>query len=82
MNITVKFFSSLMDYLPDEVDGNAVEVSSGAALSANAVLARFKVPAAEVRTVMKNGTFLPEDERDDPLADGDVLTVWPAIQGG
>lgn len=82
MKITVKFFSSLMEYLPEGTDGNAAEVNAAGAMSANEALARFKVPAAEVRTVMKNGAFLPEDQRDDPLADGDVLTVWPAIQGG
>ncbi len=82
MKITVKFFSSLMEYLPKNIEGNAVVLDESASITPNQILQRFHVPDAEVRTVMRNGVFLPLDARDEKLEEGDVLTVWPAIQGG
>lgn len=80
MKVTVKFFSSLMAYLPPDRQDNTIELT--ASMTPREIIERFGVPEAEVRTMMKNGTFLPEAHRDTPLEDGDVLTVWPAIQGG
>lgn len=82
MKITVKFFSSLMEYLPASADDNSIEIEQASPLTPIQVIERFGVPEEEVRTMMKNGTFLPEDQRTASLEDGDVLTVWPAIQGG
>ncbi len=82
MKITVKFFSSLMEYLPKDIEGNAVQLDESGSITPNQILQRFNVPEAEVRTVMRNGVFLPLDARDETLEEGDVLTVWPAIQGG
>ncbi len=82
MNITVKFFSSLMEYLPRSAEGNAMVVQVNPGTSPRQVLARYRVPEEEVRTVMRNGVFLPEEDRDKPLEEGDLLTVWPSIQGG
>jgi sulfur carrier protein ThiS len=82
MKVTVKFFSSLMEYLPASVEGNSVELDEPVAVTPTQIMERFKVPDAEVRTMMRNGTFLPEEQRNQPLEDGDTLTVWPAIQGG
>ncbi|MCY4050647.1 MAG: MoaD/ThiS family protein [Gammaproteobacteria bacterium] len=82
MKITVKLFSSLMVYLPSGTSGNAIELIENSPLTPTDIMERLKVPREEVRTVMLNGTFLPEHERQKVLQDGDVLTVWPAIQGG
>lgn len=82
MKITIKLFSNLLEYLPKDADGNQVELSLAPGTTANQAVAMLGVPRAEVRTVMKNGAFLAEDKRDKALQDGDVLTVWPAIQGG
>ena len=82
MKVTVKFFSSLMEYLPRNVEGNTVRLDESAAITPNQILQRFAVPETEVRTMMRNGVFLPASMRDEKLEEGDVLTVWPAIQGG
>lgn len=82
MNITLKLFADLTEYLPAEAAGNAVEIHTDAPLSAAAVLAKYNLPPEAIRVVMRNGEFLPPEERDRPLADGDVLSVWPSIQGG
>ena len=82
MKITVKFFSSLMEYLPTGSDDNFVELNVGDGFAVNDVLEKFNVPKSEIQTVMKNGAFLPEEERGNPLQDGDTITLWPSIQGG
>ena len=82
MKVTVKFFSSLLEYLPVGSRNNSVELNEAVALSPIEIIDRFNIPHDEVRTMMKNGTFLPEQDRNTPLDEGDVLTVWPAIQGG
>ena len=82
MKITVKFFSSLMEYLPKYIEGNAIQLDESGSITPNQVLQRFNVPDAEVRTMIRNGVFLPGEDRDKSLEEGDVLTVWPAIQGG
>ncbi len=82
MRITLKLFSGLMEYLPNSSDDNSVEIDQIAPISALEIMQKFNIPENEVRTMMLNGRFLPEDRHSDSLQDGDVLTVWPAIQGG
>ncbi len=71
-----------MEYLPSGTDGNSIELRESVAPTPLEIMARFRVPAAEVSTMMCNGVFLAEEKRNTPLQDGDTLTVWPAIQGG
>ncbi len=82
MNITVKLFSSLMEYLPGDVDGNTLELSFNDDQTPHQIVDRYKVPREEVQMMMLNGVFLPEEQRDETLKDGDTLSVWPTIQGG
>ncbi|MYJ51307.1 MAG: MoaD/ThiS family protein [Gammaproteobacteria bacterium] len=82
VKVTVKLFSSLMENLPPGTTGNSLELIEKSPPTPIEVMMRLKVPTAEVRTMMLNGTFLREEDRDKPLNDGDVLSVWPAIQGG
>lgn len=82
MTVTVKFFSSLMEYLPETVDGNSVEIPGAQGITPNQILDRYKVPYDEAQMMMRNGEFLPNENRDNPLQDGDKLGIWPTIQGG
>ena len=82
MRITLKFFSSLMEYLPDMAEGNAIELTVGDNQTPNQLLDRYKVPREEAQMMMRNGVFLPPEARNQPLCDGDVLSIWPTIQGG
>ena len=82
MKITVKFFSSLMDYLPENIDGNTLELTVGDQQTPVQILDRYKIPHDEAQMMMCNGVFLPVENRDLPLKEGDTLSVWPTIQGG
>ena len=82
MKIKVKFFSNLMDYLPDSAEGNTLALTVSDKQTPNQLLDRYKVPYEEAQMMMCNGVFLPVEERDSPLHEGDVLSIWPTIQGG
>ena len=81
MKVTIKLFSGLAEYLPGEHSNNTVEITAPSA-TPHSLLAQLQVPRAEAQTLMVNGAFVPPNKRDEPLQDGDVMTVWPAIQGG
>ena len=82
MNITFKLFATLSDYLPGNAVQNAVRLEVERDTAANDLLARYGVPRQQVQLVLLNGVYVAEAERDRPLADGDVLAVWPPVAGG
>ena len=82
MKITVKFFSSLMEYLPASAEGNTLELQEKPGVTPIDILDRYKIPYEEAQTLMLNGTFLPQEDHKNALKEGDVLTIWPSIQGG
>ena len=82
MSVKLKLFSSLMEYLPADSQGNTVEVAVGGTLTCNQLIDRFRIPRETVQVVMLNGEYLAPDLRDQPLTAGDTVSVWPSIQGG
>ncbi len=82
MKITLKLFAGLTEYLPPQADGNAVEVAAHAPVTPHMLIDRYRLPRVDARVVMVNGEYLAAEKRDLPLQDGDVMSVWPSIQGG
>ncbi len=82
MAITLKLFSSLMEYLPSGSEGNTVIVRVQGSLSCNQLIDRYGIPRDVVQVTMVNGQYLSPELRDQPLSDGDTVSVWPSIQGG
>ncbi len=82
MELKLKLFSSLMEHLPDEAVGNTVKVVTTVPKSCNDLVARYKIPPESVQVVMVNGEHVSSESRDDPLRDGDTISIWPSIQGG
>ncbi len=82
MNVSLKLFSSLMEYLPPNSEGNTVKISGIDQITCNQLIQRYKIPADSVRVVMVNGEFQALEARDQNLEDGDTISIWPAIQGG
>lgn len=85
MRITFKLFATLMDYLPPEApveSRHSVELEVAEAVTPNQLIDRFSLPKSQVHLVLVNGVYLPEAERDRPLADGDALAIWPPVAGG
>ncbi len=84
MNITLKLFASLTDYLPPESRRSnivALQVQEGASILQ--VIEPFGLPMKLVHLVLINGHYInPEDRATRPLVEGDVLAIWPPIAGG
>ncbi len=84
MNITLKLFASLTDYLPVESKyTNIVALDIAPDTTIGQLVERYRLPAKEVHLVLVNGSYIaPEQRASKTLAEGDVLAIWPPIAGG
>ena len=83
MQVTLKLFASLSDYLPPGSLDNRVELEAGAGESVADILQRFQLPERLVHLVLVNGVYVAPGERPTrQLSAGDQLAVWPPIAGG
>jgi len=88
VEITLKLFATLSDYLPAEANGKArvyneipIEVAESATVQV--VIDQFHLPSGMVHLVLVNGIFIPRSARaTHALQSGDALAVWPPIAGG
>ena len=84
MNITLKLFATLTDYLPAEARrSNQVALDIDPALPINKIIEPFGLPPKLVHLVLVNGKYIePEKRMTTTLVEGDVLAIWPPIAGG
>jgi sulfur carrier protein ThiS len=83
MQITLKLYASLGDYLPPGAKDNRLELEIRETDTVQTVLERHQVPPRLTHLVLVNGVFVPPAERAERrLAAGDQLAVWPPIAGG
>ncbi|HNV58830.1 MAG TPA: MoaD/ThiS family protein [Rhodoferax sp.] len=84
MNITLKLFASLTDYLPVESKyTNIVALDIAPETTILQLVERYRLPAKEVHLVLVNGSYIaPELRSTKTLVEGDVLAIWPPIAGG
>ena len=84
MNITLKLFASLTDYLPVESKyTNIVALDIAPDTTILQLVQRYRLPAKEVHLVLVNGSYIaPELRASKTLVEGDVLAIWPPIAGG
>ncbi len=83
MQVTVKLYATLGDYLPSGSKGNRVDIDVAENAAVDAVLGPFSLPPKLTHLVLVNGVFIPPEARAVTLLQaGDVLAVWPPIAGG
>jgi sulfur carrier protein ThiS len=88
VEITLKLFATLGDYLPHELNGrarvyNQLAIDVAEATTVQGVIEQFNVPPAMAHLVLVNGVFIPRNARATRrLQLGDELAVWPPIAGG
>ncbi len=84
MNITLKLFATLTDYLPAESRyTNIVELDVTAGTTIGQIIEQYHLPPKWVHLVLVNGTYIaPENRATQELVEGDVLAIWPPIAGG
>ena len=84
MNISLKLFASLTDYLPVEskyTNIEALDVAEGTTIGN--VIENHSLPEKWVHLVLVNGVYIyPEQRASHALVEGDVLAIWPPIAGG
>ena len=84
MQITLKLFATLTDYLPDAARrDNLVELSLPEGTTVSQAYAPYGLPDKLVHLVLVNGRYVPPEARaSHVLVEGDVLAIWPPIAGG
>ncbi len=83
MEITLKLFATLTDYLPEGSDKHAARLEIMEGETAYGVLDRCRVPREVAHLVLLNGIYMQPDEREKSvLKEGDTLAIWPAVAGG
>ena len=83
MQVTLKLFATLGDYLPPEAKFNQIQLDLPEGTSVQALVERYNLPPKLVHLVLVNGHFVSPPERSvRALQDGDVLAIWPPIAGG
>ncbi|MDX2217586.1 MAG: MoaD/ThiS family protein [Burkholderiales bacterium] len=84
MQITLKLYATLTDYLPPTAraaNQMPLEVAPDATITS--ILAPLNLPERLVHLVLVNGVYIPPADRATRIfAEGDVLAIWPPIAGG
>jgi thiamine biosynthesis protein ThiS len=84
MNVTLKLYATLTDYLPAESRAtNAVALTVDPETTVEQVIEQYRLPPRLTHLVLINGSFVPPGERKSRrLQEGDSLAIWPPIAGG
>ncbi len=83
MQVTIKLYATLTDYLPAGSKHNRLEVELTDNTTVTAALAPFALPPKMTHLVLVNGVYIPPETRAGTvLQSGDTLAVWPPIAGG
>ena len=79
MEIEVKLFATLRDYLPKGSGQFSCKIEIDSADTVRDVLEKLKIPEAMPKIILVNGVH---SNLDRVLKLGDVLSVFPPVAGG
>ena len=83
MNITLKLYAMLSDYLPPGARNNQIQVELGEGAKVGALIERYNLPPKLTHLVLINGFYVaPEARSSTALREGDTVAMWPPIAGG
>lgn len=83
MQITVKLYASLSDYLPAGASQNKVDLDVAEGTTIATMLQALNLPPKLVHLVLVNGHYIaPAARGQQALRAGDALAVWPPVAGG
>jgi len=83
MQVTLKLYAQLGQYLPPGAERNIIEIEVAEGTSIWQVIDAYNVPRAMCHLVLVNGHFKAPAIRDEvKLQPGDALAVWPPVAGG
>ena len=82
MKITLKFYTKLAKYLPENSLKNQAIVEIEENYDVERVLDKYGVPSDQRYLVMVNGVhIMPEESATKILSKSDSLAVWPPTTG-
>ena len=79
MEVTVKLFATLRDYLPKNSDGKSCRVEIDENTTIEQIITQLKLPEEIPKIILVNGL---NGSIDQTLKDGDVLSIFPPVAGG
>ncbi len=83
MQITLKLYAQLGQFLPPHAARNQAEIEVADATSIWQVIDAYNVPRGMCHLVLVNGHFKAPAIRDEVLLQpGDALAIWPPVAGG
>ena len=83
MQITLKLYAMLTDYLPAGAEKNISRLELAEDTTVYDVIKQLKMPKELVHLVLLNGVYIePGQLQHTILHDADALAVWPPVAGG
>jgi len=79
MEIEVKLFATLRDYLPKGSSRFSCKMKMEGSPRVQDILSRLKIPEEIPKIILINGVHA---KREQILNDGDVLSIFPPVAGG
>jgi len=79
MEIEVKLFATLRDYLPEGSSRFSCKMKIEGSTQVQDILTNLKIPEEMPKIILVNGVH---GKKDQILRDGDVLSVFPPVAGG
>ena len=79
MEIEVKLFASLRDYLPKGSERFSCKMEIGGQTRIQDILVRLGIPEEMPKIILVNGVH---GKKEQILKEGDVLSVFPPVAGG
>ena len=83
MQITLKLYAMLSEYLPPGAVRNISHLEVPETATIGAVIEQLHLPRELAHLVMVNGVYVPPSQHlATPLKDTDTLAIWPPVAGG
>jgi sulfur-carrier protein len=79
MEIEVKLFATLRDYLPQGSSLFSCRMEIDGQTRVQDILGKLKIPEEMPKIILVNGVH---GKRDQVLKEGDILSVFPPVAGG
>ena len=79
MEIEVKLFATLRDYLPKGSGRFSCKIEVDGSTRVQDILSRLKIPEEIPKIILINGVH---GKKEQVLKEGDVLSIFPPVAGG
>ena len=79
MIVQVRLFANLRDYLPPGSDRFSCQVETDDGARVGDIMDRLKIPVDVPKIILINSVH---SDQEDPVKDGDVISIFPPIAGG